>query len=83
MAGDFDIDEVWTGKESSGVTLLEGCTRRVAVAPGHDSSLGLAEGSSLDRTTGGMGEIPDAGRLVTAPAREGQPPHSLRRAAHG
>ena len=76
MAGVFDIDEAWTGKESSGAPSLEGCTRRVAVAPGYDSSLSLAKGASSGRTTSGMGAIPDAGRLVTAPAREGQPPHS-------
>jgi hypothetical protein len=82
MAGDFDIDEGWTGKESSGGTSLEGCTRRVAVEPGCDSSPSLAKGASLGRTTRGMGAIPDAGRLVTPPAREGQPPHPLRR-THG
>lgn len=82
MAGVFDIDEAWTEKESSGAPSLEGCTRRVAVAPGYDSSPSLAEGASLERTTGGMGAIPDAGRLITAPAHEGKPPHSLRR-AHG
>jgi len=75
MAGVFDIDEAWTEKESSGAPSLEGCTRRVAVAPGYDSSLSLAKGASSDRTTSGMGAIPDAGGLVTAPALEGQPPH--------
>ena len=82
MAGVFDIDEAWTEKESSGAPSLEGCTRRVAVAPGYDSSLSLAKGASSGRTNSGMGAIPDAGRLVTAPPREGKPPHSLRR-AHG
>jgi hypothetical protein len=82
MAGVFDIDEAWTEKESSGATSLERCTWRVAVAPGYDSSLSLAKGASSGQTSSGMGALPDAGRLITAPAREGQPPHSLRR-AHG
>jgi hypothetical protein len=68
MAGVFDIDEAWTEKESSGVTLLEGCTRRVAVAPGYDSSLSLARGASLGRARNGSRP-----RGPTTPLSEARP----------